>query len=72
MSGNYANSLMIGHSATEFVFDFITGFYPNAAVSSRIMMAAGQVPRMVDTLKMAVEQYKKRYIQPPPTPPENK
>jgi hypothetical protein len=64
MSGNYANSLMIGHSATEFVFDFITGFYPNAAVSSRVMMSAPQVPRMVDTMKMAIEQYKKRYLPP--------
>ncbi|MGA2582514.1 MAG: DUF3467 domain-containing protein [Tepidisphaeraceae bacterium] len=68
LSGAYANSLMIGHTAHEFVFDFITGFYPHAAVSSRIMMAAPQVPKMLDTLRLAVEQYRKRYMTPPPPP----
>ncbi len=28
-SGAYANTVLIGHSMTEFFFDFITGFYPN-------------------------------------------
>src|ERR1039458_779258 len=28
LSGSYANSVLIGHSPTEFFFDFITGFYP--------------------------------------------
>ncbi len=64
MSGAYANSVMIGHSPAEFFFDFITGFYPTAAVSSRIMTAAPHMPRIVDTLKMALQQYRNRYTPP--------
>jgi hypothetical protein len=68
-SGTYANSVMIGHSPTEFFFDFITGFYPHASVSARVMLAAPQIPRMSETLKLALQQYKKRHA--PPTPPSN-
>jgi hypothetical protein len=68
LSGTYANSVMIGHSATEFFLDFITGFYPTAAVSARVLMAAPQVSRMSETLNMALQQYRKRYS-PPQEPP---
>jgi hypothetical protein len=61
LSGAYANSVMIGHTATEFFFDFITGFYPTAAVSSRVFITAPQVPRMLETLHLALQQYQARY-----------
>ena len=35
LSGSYANSVLIGHSPTEFFMDFITGFYPTSAVAAR-------------------------------------
>jgi hypothetical protein len=66
MSGAYANSIMVGHSPAEFFFDFITGFYPTAAVSARVMTAAHHMPRIVDTLKMAMQQYRNRYLPPSP------
>ena len=52
---------MIGHTAAEFFMDFITGFYPTAAVSSRIFAAAPHVPRMLETLAIAMQQFQKRY-----------
>ena len=61
LSGAYANSIMVGHSPAEFFFDFITGFYPTAAVSARVVTAAHHMPRIVDTLKMALQQYRNRY-----------
>ena len=61
MSGNYANSVMIGHSQAEFYMDFITGFYPHAGVSSRIFLASSQAPRVLETLTIALQQYHKRY-----------
>jgi Protein of unknown function (DUF3467) len=64
LSGAYANSVMVGHSASEFFFDFITGFYPTAGVSARIMTSAPHMPRIVDTLKMAMQQYRTRYNPP--------
>jgi hypothetical protein len=65
LSGSYANSVLIGHSPTEFFFDFITGFYPTPAVSSRILMTAAHVPRFLGTLKACLEQYQQRYVRPP-------
>jgi hypothetical protein len=63
LSGTYANSVLIGHSPSEFLFDFITGFFPTAAVSSRVYLSAQQVPRIVDTLSAALVTYQKRFQQ---------
>jgi hypothetical protein len=75
LSGNYANSVMIGHSRAEFYLDFITGFYPTASVSSRIFLSAYQAPRILETLSIALQQYQKRFQHggqpPPPQPPPN-
>jgi Protein of unknown function (DUF3467) len=67
LSGAYANSVMVGHSSAEFFFDFITGFYPTAAVSARVITAAHHMPRIVDTLKTALQQYRNRFTPPPET-----
>ena len=72
-SGAYANSVMITHSPSEFGFDFITGFFPTAAVSSRVYMSAPHIPRVMGALTNAVKQYEQRYqvrIGPPPSAPE--
>jgi len=71
LSGTFANTVMIGHSPAEFFLDFITRFYPTAAVSARIYLAAPQVPRMLETLTMAFQNFHRRYVQgggqqPPP------
>jgi len=68
MSGSYANQVLIGHSPTEFFFDFITGFYPNPAVSARVYVPASHVPRFLNTLRTCVDQYRQRYQAPPPPP----
>jgi hypothetical protein len=78
LSGAYANAVMIGHGPHEFSFDFITNFYPHSAVSSRVFLAAGQIPRLYDSLKSTWEQIRIRMQtpgkQPPPStegPPED-
>jgi hypothetical protein len=73
-SGVYANTVLMGHSPTEFFFDFITSFYPTPAVSARVIIPAPQGPRFLGTLKNSLTQYQQRYMgkppeQPPPTPP---
>jgi hypothetical protein len=77
LSGTYSNSVLIGHSPSEFLFDFITGFFPTAAVSSRVYLSAQQVPRVLETLASALVTYQKRFQprpapqqQPPHQPPE--
>jgi hypothetical protein len=77
LSGTYANSVLIGHSPSEFLFDFITGFYPTASVSSRVYLSAQQTPRVLETLSAALVTFQRRFTQqqqppqqqPPPPPP---
>jgi len=74
-SGAYANSVLVGHAPAEFFMDFITGFYPTAAVSCRIFFAAQQAPRFLETLRTSLQQFHRRVFgqgQPggqPPLPP---
>jgi hypothetical protein len=64
LAGSYANSVMIGHTPAELFLDFITGFYPTAAVSTRIFMAATQGPRVLETVTTALAQFNLRYRRP--------
>ncbi len=61
LSGTYANAVMIGHGQYEYNFDFITNFYPQSAVSARVFMAVGHVPRMLESLKASWEQIRPRF-----------
>ncbi len=62
MSGTYANAVMVGHSPSEFFFDFITNFYPTSAVSRRVFLSAAQIPRTLEALNMAFTRYQQRVI----------
>jgi len=78
-SGTYANAVMVGHSPSEFFFDFITNFYPTSTVSARVFLSAAQLPRMLETVGTAFQRFQKRMIaqqqqhrpgsEPPPAPP---
>jgi hypothetical protein len=74
-SGSYANSVLVGHGPAEFFLDFITSFYPTAAVSCRVYFAAQQAPRILNTLQTSLQQYQRKQAQQqqqhnPPEPPE--
>ncbi len=78
LCGAYANAVMIGHTTSEFSFDFITTFFPRSAVSSRVYMSAGNVPRFLSSITHAFDQFQKKFGQqqqppqpPPPSHPEN-
>ena len=60
LSGVYANGVMIGHGASEFGLDFLTSFFPQSAVSARVFLAAGQVPRLLDSLRGVQKQLEQR------------
>lgn len=60
LSGVYANGVMIGHGASEFGLDFLTSFFPQSAVSARVFLASGQVPRLLESLRGAMEQFENR------------
>ena len=74
LSGAYANAVMIGHTATEFSFDFITTFFPRSAVACRVYLAAPNARRFLDSLTHSYEQYQRKLRsqmpdQPSETPP---
>ncbi|MCA9063726.1 MAG: DUF3467 domain-containing protein [Planctomycetaceae bacterium] len=74
MSGDYANAVMIGHTMTEFSFDFITTFFPRSAVSQRVFLAAPNAKRLLDSLNHSFQQFQDRVRQQqsggtPPVPP---
>jgi hypothetical protein len=60
LSGVYANTVMVGHSPAEFFFDFITRFFPTAAVSARVYVAASQVPQMLMALNTSMQNRRGR------------
>ncbi len=57
LAGHFAEGVMIRHSAAEFCFDFVTQFYPNAAVSSRIFLSAPHVPPLLDALRANYQKF---------------
>jgi hypothetical protein len=72
MSGVYANAVMIGHTPSEFWFDFITNFYPRSAVASRVYLSAQQVPGLLQTLTTSYQAHQRKQSggqQPPPHHP---
>lgn len=76
LSGSYANAVMIGHGPYEFSFDFITNFYPQSAVSSRVFVASGQVGLFYESIKSTWDQFRQRMQGPqapdaPPAGPDN-
>lgn len=70
-SGSYANAVMIGHSPTEFSFDFITTFFPRSAVSQRVFMATANARRLLDSLNHSFQQFQQRLKNPPPQSPDS-
>ncbi|MFK7818044.1 MAG: DUF3467 domain-containing protein [Planctomycetaceae bacterium] len=68
MSGTYANAVMIGHSAYEFSFDFITTFFPRSAVACRVYLTAPNVPRLLDSLRHSFKQFQEKQQRPPHDP----
>jgi hypothetical protein len=51
LPGHLADAVMIRHSAAEFCLDFVTQFYPNAAVSSRIFLSSPHIPPLLEAIK---------------------
>lgn len=60
LAGVYANAVMISHSASDFVLDFLATFYPRSAVSARVFMSAKQIPPLLGTMRQALRQYQER------------
>jgi hypothetical protein len=65
LSGMYANAVMIGHTPSEFWFDFITNFFPRSAVSTRVFLSSPQIPRLLQTLTQSFQKFQQQQQRPP-------
>jgi hypothetical protein len=63
LPGAYANGVMIGHTPSEFKFDFLTNLFPTSAVSARVFMSVPQVPRLLQSLQSTFQQFQQRVQQ---------
>ena len=69
LGGVFANAVMIRHTPEEFCFDFIANLFPRPVVVSRVYMAAGRVPSLVEAMSSAVQRYQQHGPSGPPPPP---
>jgi hypothetical protein len=58
LPGHYADGVIIRHSPAEFCFDFVTHFYPHAAVARRIFVAAPHVPQLLQAMKANYDRFR--------------
>jgi hypothetical protein len=68
-AGAYANRMMVTHGVTEFCFDFILDLFPRPTVTSRIYLAAPQVPPFLAALQRTLGQQQAAQQRPTPRPP---
>ncbi|MGD0900175.1 MAG: DUF3467 domain-containing protein [Thermoguttaceae bacterium] len=69
LPGVFANAVMIRHTPEEFCFDFIANLFPRPVVVSRVYMAAGRVPSLMEAMSSAVQRYQQHGPSGPPPPP---
>jgi hypothetical protein len=61
--GSYSNLVMITHSESEFILDFISMMpgLPKAKVMKRIIMSPSHVKRLSDALKDNIRKYEAQF-----------
>ena len=60
LSGRYCNAVIVRHTPAEFALEFITRFMPHSAVSSRVIVAAPNIPSLMGSLEQALADYRRR------------
>ena len=60
LSGRYANAVIVRHTPAEFAFEFITRFMPHSAVSSRVIVAAPNIPSLMGSIEQALGDHQRR------------
>ena len=69
LSGRYCNAVIVRHTPAEFALEFITRFMPHSAVSSRVIVAAPNIPSLMGSLEQALADYRRRQGPPGPSGP---
>jgi hypothetical protein len=61
LKGVYANMVQVGHSAEEFVLDFMNLLPPTGIVSARVIVSPSHFKRIVKAMEDNIQQYEKQY-----------
>ena len=59
MRGAYANTLLVAHSAEEFVLDFVLSLPPQPVCTARVIVSPGHLKRIVGALRENLARYEK-------------
>ena len=57
LRGSYANTLLVAHSAEEFVLDFILSLPPQAVCNARVIIHPGHLKRVIAALQQNLARY---------------
>ena len=57
LRGSYANSLLVAHTAEEFVLDFILSLPPQAVCNARVIVHPAHLKRIVAALQQNLARY---------------
>jgi hypothetical protein len=57
LRGSYANTLLVSHTAEEFVLDFILSLPPQAVCNARVILHPGHLKRVILALQQNLARY---------------
>jgi hypothetical protein len=59
--GRYSNSMMVSHSADEFILDWLLNAPNGTHLLSRIIVSPAHVKRIINALKENLDNYEKQF-----------
>jgi hypothetical protein len=57
LKGCYANTLLVSHTAEEFILDFILSLPPQAICNARVILHPGHLKRVIHALQQNLTRY---------------
>ena len=61
LKGSYANTLLVAHTAEEFVLDFILSLPPQAVCNARVILHPGHLKRVIVALQQNLALYEAKH-----------
>lgn len=61
LRGSYANTLLVAHTAEEFVLDFILSLPPQAVCNARVIIHPGHLKRVIVALQQNLALYEAKH-----------
>jgi hypothetical protein len=59
--GSYANTLLVAHTAEEFVLDFILSLPPQPVCNARVLLHPGHLKRVIAALQQNLALYEAKH-----------